>query len=74
MSTHDNDRPNGDGARPIRMQEAGGLLSLARRHRAMNRGTPKRAMEVLAPVFNGFTEGHDTGDLVEAGDLLQALA
>ena len=30
--------------------------------------------ELLAPVYGGFTEGHDTRDLKEAKGLLEELA
>ena len=34
----------------------------------------KEAQDLLAPVYNWFTEGFDTADLEEARDLLDALA
>ena len=45
--------------------------SLARLWRS--RGKPQRARELLAPVFNWFTEGFDTLDLKEATALLDEL-
>jgi hypothetical protein len=36
-------------------------------------GSRANARDVLAPVFNWFTEGFDTPDLQEAKTLLQAL-
>ncbi len=37
-------------------------------------GKKKEARELLAPVYNWFTEGFDTADLKEAKALLAALA
>jgi class 3 adenylate cyclase/predicted ATPase len=38
-----------------------------------DQGKPQRAHDLLAPVYNGFTEGFDTLDLKEAKTLLDAL-
>ena len=37
-------------------------------------GKRAQAFELLAPVYNWFTEGFDTADLQEAKALLEALA
>ena len=37
-------------------------------------GQPRHARDLLAPVYNWFTEGFDTFDLTEAKALLDALA
>jgi predicted ATPase len=37
-------------------------------------GKPRQARELLAPIYNSFTEGFDTVDLKEAKTLLDALA
>jgi predicted ATPase len=46
--------------------------SLARLWR--DQGKPQRARELLAPVYEWFTEGFDTRDLKEARALLDELA
>ncbi len=38
-----------------------------------NHGDPGRAIEVLGPVYEWFTEGHDTKDLQDAARLLEEL-
>ena len=47
-------------------------MSVARLWR--DQGKPQQAREMLAPVYNWFTEGFDTLDLKEAKVLLDALA
>jgi len=47
-------------------------MSLARLWR--DRGKPQQARELLAPVYEWFTEGFDTRDLKEAKALLEELA
>jgi class 3 adenylate cyclase/predicted ATPase len=47
-------------------------MSMARLWR--DQGKPQQARELLAPVYNWFTEGFDTRDLKEAKALLDALA
>ena len=37
-----------------------------------NQGKPQQARELLAPVYDWFTEGFDTLDLIEAQALLEA--
>jgi predicted ATPase len=39
-----------------------------------DQGKPQQARELLAPVYEWFTEGFDTGDLKEAKALLEELA
>ena len=39
-----------------------------------DQGKPQQARELLAPVYNWFTEGFDTRDLKEAKELLDQLA
>jgi predicted ATPase len=46
-------------------------MSLARLWRSQ--GKPRRARELLAPVYGWFTEGFDTRDLKEAKALLEEL-
>ena len=46
-------------------------MSLARLWRAQ--GKPQQARELLAPVYDWFTEGFDTLDLKEAKTLLDEL-
>jgi predicted ATPase len=36
-------------------------------------GERRRAFDLLAPIYQWFTEGLDTPDLIEAGDFLNAL-
>jgi len=38
-----------------------------------DRGRIKKAFELLAPIYDGFTEGFGTADLVSAKTLLDAL-
>jgi predicted ATPase len=47
-------------------------MSLARLWR--HQGKPQQARELLAPVYDWFTEGFDTRDLKEAKALLEELA
>jgi len=47
-------------------------MSMARLWR--DQGKPDEARELLAPVYNWFTEGFDTLDLKEARALLEELA
>ena len=47
-------------------------MSLARLWR--DQGKVQQARELLAPVYEWFTEGFDTGDLKEAKTLLDELA
>ena len=47
-------------------------MSMARLWR--DQGKPQQARELLAPVYNWFTEGFDTRDLKEAKALLEELA
>ncbi len=37
-------------------------------------GRREEALDVLAPIHDGFTEGFDTPDLVESGALLESLS
>ena len=46
-------------------------MSLARLRRDQDR--PSEARDLLAPVYDWFTEGFDTPDLKEAKALLEAL-
>jgi predicted ATPase len=60
-----------------RTQEARSLelraaMSMARLWR--DQGKPQRAQDLLAPVYNWFTEGFETLDLKEAKTLLNSLA
>jgi predicted ATPase len=60
-----------------RMQQARSLelraaMSMARLWR--DQGKPQQARELLAPVYDWFTEGFDTLDLKEAKALLSSLA
>jgi predicted ATPase len=57
------------GARSLELRAA---FSLAQLHR--KEGARGEAMEILAPVYRGFSQGFDTPDLSEARQLLQALA
>jgi adenylate cyclase len=59
-----------------RQQEALSLELRAARDLASllaERGKKQQAVDALAPVYNRFTEGFDTGDLVEAANLLDDL-
>ena len=47
-------------------------MSMARLWR--DQGKPQQARELLAPVYDWFTEGFDTRDLKEAKALLEELA
>ena len=47
-------------------------MSLARLWR--DRGSPEQARELLAPIYDWFTEGFETVDLQEAKNLLNNLA
>jgi class 3 adenylate cyclase/predicted ATPase len=55
-----------------RMWELRAATCLARVR--FERGEPRKAHELLAPVYDWFTEGFDTPDLQEAKALLQELA
>jgi predicted ATPase len=57
-----------DGLKSLELRVA---LSLARLYR--DRGCAGKAHEVLLPVYNWFTEGFETRDLVEARDLFDQL-
>jgi hypothetical protein len=46
-------------------------MSMARLWR--DQGKPRRAFELLAPIYGWFTEGLDTADLKEARMLLKIL-
>lgn len=59
----------GQGARWLELRAA---MSLARLWQA--RGWRAQAHELVANLYDGFTEGHDTPDLQEARALLQGLA
>ena len=52
--------------------ELRGAMSLARLWQSQ--GKHKEALELLKPVYNWFTEGFDTKDLIEAKALLEELA
>jgi predicted ATPase len=54
-----------------RMWELRAATCLARVR--VERGEPRKAYELLAPVYDWFTEGFDTPDLREAGELLDGL-
>jgi predicted ATPase len=59
-----------------RQQEAPSLQLRAGRDLARllaERGERRQAVDLLAPVFDGFSEGFDTPDLAEAKDLLNDL-
>ena len=59
-----------------RQQEAPSLQLRAGRDLARllaERGETRQAVDLLAPVFDGFCEGFDTPDLAEAKDLLNDL-
>ncbi len=55
-----------------KLWELRAATSLARLWR--DQGKPAEARELLAPVYNWFTEGFDTADLKEAKALLDHLA
>jgi predicted ATPase len=55
-------------ARSWELRVASGLTRLWR-----DQGKPQRVHDLLAPVYNWFTEGFDTLDLKEAKTLLYAL-
>jgi predicted ATPase len=52
--------------------ELRGAMSMARFRR--DQGQPQQARELLASVYNWFTEGFDTLDLREAKTLLDAMS
>jgi len=52
--------------------ELRGAMSLARLRQ--QQGRPQEAAALLAPIYDGFTEGFDTADLKEAKTLLDDLA
>jgi predicted ATPase len=59
-----------------RSQDAHGLELLAATSLAklwQSQGNVKEARELLAPIYNWFTEGFDTKDLIDAKALLQEL-
>ena len=56
-------------ARSLELRAA---MSMARLWR--DQGKPQQARELLAPVYDWFTEGFDTLDLKEAKALLNSLA
>ena len=58
-------------AQQARSLELRAARSLARLWR--DQGKPRQAHDLLAPVYNWFTEGFDTLDLKEAKTLLYAL-
>ena len=55
-----------------RLWELRAATSLARLWR--DQGKRQQAHNLLAPVYDGFTEGFDTGDLKKAKELLNELA
>lgn len=59
----------GQGARSLELRAA---LSLARLH--LREDGTQAASAILLPVYEGFSEGFDTPDLIEARDLLRVLA
>ena len=63
------DVAQGQGAKSLELRAA---MSLARLWR--DQGKPQQARELLAPVYDWFTEGFDTRDLKEAKALLEELA
>jgi predicted ATPase len=54
-----------------KLWELRAAMSLARLRR--DQGRHAEARELLAPVYNWFTEGFDTQDLIEAKALLRGL-
>jgi predicted ATPase len=54
-----------------KLWELRAILSLARLRR--DQGRHRQARDLLAPVYNWFTEGFDTPDLKEAKALLEML-
>ena len=59
-------------AQQAKLLELRASMSLARLWR--DQGKVRQARELMAPVYGWFTEGHNTGDLMEAKALLQELA
>lgn len=57
--------------RGARSQELGAALNLARLW--TSRGQREHALLLLGPIYVVFTEGHDTGDFVQARRLLGEL-
>lgn len=57
------------GARSVELRAATSLARLWR-----ERGTSREAQDLLAPLYNWFTEGFDTPDLKEAKALLDELS
>jgi predicted ATPase len=59
-------------AQQTKSWELRAAMSLARLWR--DQGKPDKARELIAPVYDWFTQGFDTLDLKEAKALLDALA
>jgi predicted ATPase len=59
-------------AQQAKSWELRAAMSMARLWR--DQGKPQQARDLLAPVYNWFTEGFDTRDLKEAKALLGTLA
>ena len=57
------------GAKSLELRAAGSLAGLWR-----DQGRHAEARDLLAPIYGWFTEGFDTADLIEAKELLDALA
>ena len=57
------------GARSLELRAAENLARLWAEH-----GEHRKAYDLLAPLYNGFTEGFDTPDLRDVKILLDALA
>ena len=57
------------GAKPLQLRAATSLARLLQRQ-----SKAREARELLAPLYDGFTEGFDTPDLKEAKALLDDLA
>jgi predicted ATPase len=62
------DRAREQQAKSFELRAATGLAKLMKDH-----GRAPDARAVLAPVFEWFTEGHDTADLVSARTLLSEI-
>ena len=59
------------GTQQAKSWELRAAMSMARLWR--DQGKPQQARDLLAPVYNSFTEGFDTLDLKEAKALLEML-